>query len=108
MKKVSIQSFTSEYKLTNAFFVFKQNINDSDRGREASGTVPRIVAAMGAASVEAVTDIRYASENISSFNYIVVKEPEKIAAALRDAQDVDIVDVTWIKECLIAGRLLPI
>lgn len=68
--------------------------------------MPRIIAAMGA-NVEAVADIRYATHarELEQYDYIVRKDP----SSLTDSEEgFPVVDVTWIKECLIAGRLLPI
>ena len=76
---------------------------DTDRAMEASRTVPLIILAMGADRVESVSDPKYASElDLTKYDYVVVKDapPQPLAA------DVSFVDVTWIKECLIAGRLL--
>lgn len=59
---------------------------------------------MGATRVEAVADIKHASNrDPTHYDYVVVKElPDK------PLRDVAYVDVTWIKECLIAGRPLPL
>lgn len=72
----------------------------------ASRQVPRIVAAMGA-HVEAVVEVRHAThaKELEQYDYILVKDPSLLSDY--DA-DLPIVNVQWVKECLITGRLLPI
>ncbi|KAI5116342.1 hypothetical protein M0805_009178, partial [Coniferiporia weirii] len=83
----------------------KKNVTSADRAMESSRTVPRIVLSMGAASVEAVADIKHASErDLTRYDYIVGKK-ELLQPFVRNAT---YVDVGWIKECLIAGRLFPV
>jgi len=68
--------------------------------KEASGTVPRIILAMGAARVEAVIDVQYASDRPSGFDYVVAQDP------LPDlGMGVDVVNVEWIKDCLVSRKL---
>ena len=63
---------------------------------------------MGAKVVEAVTDPRYASQPLSEYGYIVVREDDVCSKypQLRGAGRV--VSWSWVKECLISSRLLPI
>ncbi|KAH8116815.1 hypothetical protein DFH11DRAFT_1852350 [Phellopilus nigrolimitatus] len=83
----------------------KKTATAADRSLEASRTVPRIIVCMGAARVEAVADVKHASKkDLTQYDYVVVKE----ALPSPLVQDATYVDVTWIKECLIAGRLLPL
>ncbi|KAI0336523.1 hypothetical protein GY45DRAFT_1266256 [Cubamyces sp. BRFM 1775] len=70
---------------------------------QSSESVPLIILCMGAAAVEAVTDEKHASGKIDEYDYVVV----------RDEQDYErlehverCVDVNWVKDCLISGRLL--
>ncbi|TDL21567.1 hypothetical protein BD410DRAFT_724157 [Rickenella mellea] len=79
---------------------------DNDKSAEASRMVPRIIFAMGAARVEAVAEARFASEkNLAKFDYVVVKEgPPKVPVGT----GATVVDVSWIKDCLISARLLPL
>ncbi|KAH7913741.1 hypothetical protein BJ138DRAFT_1133891 [Hygrophoropsis aurantiaca] len=75
---------------------------------EASRSVPWIILAMGASRVEAAFDLKSASsKNLQSFDYVVVKDNDEAVENLRES-DVTLVHVPWIKQCLIAGRLLPI
>lgn len=63
---------------------------------------------MGATAVEAVIDVRYASTaRLDEYDYIVI-EPEaypEITDRVKNLQHC--VPFTWVKECLISGRLLP-
>ncbi|KAL5489753.1 hypothetical protein ACEPAI_4585 [Sanghuangporus weigelae] len=81
----------------------KKLMTDADRALEASRTVPRIILAMGTDRVEAVADAKHASQALNQYDYVVVKESMP-HPCVRSAT---YVDVTWIKECLIAGRLFP-
>jgi hypothetical protein len=60
---------------------------------------------MGADRVEAVSEIKYASASVSSFDYVIVKEANHYDSHLEDGTTVH---WTWVKDCLIASRLLPI
>lgn len=55
-------------------------------------------------------DIKHASSSdLSQFDYVVVKEFSDVArltATLDFAEDVNCVHLGWVKDCLIAGRLL--
>ena len=54
---------------------------------------------MGAERVEAVVDADHASDrSLDNYDYIVTDRP--------DESDPRYVNVDWIKQCLIAGRLL--
>ena len=72
-------------------------------GRIISGL---IILAMGAKRVEAVAEIRFASDqSCKVFDYVVVKDKGEVVDDLpNDA--ITLVHLPWVKECLIAGRLL--
>jgi len=77
--------------------------SDTSSSMLASRKVPLIVLGMGAKRVEAAADLRNASQkDLGKYDYIVVKDLPR--HALKNAQ---YVDVQWVKECLIAGRLFP-
>ncbi|KAJ2994442.1 hypothetical protein NUW54_g7551 [Trametes sanguinea] len=65
-------------------------------------SVPRIILCMGADTVEAVTDEKYASHDIREYDYIVLREKQAFER-LRGYERC--VDVNWVKDCLISGRL---
>ena len=66
--------------------------------------VPRILLCMGATRVEAVADARNASKSVDEYDYVIVKE-EKDVRPLRNRR-VQCVHFAWVKECLVAGRVL--
>lgn len=57
---------------------------------------------MGAARVEAVGEARNSTHQLAEYDYVVHREGQKP----RNSK-VRYVTVNWIKQCLIAGRLLP-
>jgi hypothetical protein len=60
---------------------------------------------MGASLVEAVSDAKMKpSQAYTSYDYVVV---DKCPTWLGKIEDVHIVPWTWVKDCLIANRLLP-
>ncbi|KAH9843071.1 uncharacterized protein C8Q71DRAFT_699731 [Rhodofomes roseus] len=84
----------------------RRNNSDADKAKEATRMVPCIILAMGASSVEAVPDVKYASaKNLSEYHYVVVKDRGDIG---RVASGPNCVHFGWVKDCLIAGRLLPL
>lgn len=86
-----------------------QTNSDSERAREATRMIPRIVLCMGAARVEAVASFENASfKSLDKYNYIVFREAEEAHKANKTRRLSNCVAFTWIKECLITGRLLPL
>lgn len=81
----------------------KKATPDSEMSKEATHSVPAIILAMGAARVEAVPDMKFASK--TAFDYIIVKDlsdcPKKAKGSI------PYVPFPWVKDCLIAGRILP-
>lgn len=83
-----------------------QSTSDSEKAKEASRAVPSIILAMGAERVEAISDIRFASDqSLETFDYVVVKDLDDIPQGLPDVGH-RLIHVPWIKECLITGRVL--
>ena len=61
---------------------------------------------MGARSVEAVADVKHASREASEYNMIVLRDEDvKKRSALPKAV---CVTVSWVKDCLISSRKLPL
>lgn len=61
---------------------------------------------MGASKVEAITDTKQVSPSeLRHFDYIIAKDPDDMRP---DLGKTVIVDVTWIKECLISSRIVSI
>ncbi|CDO68291.1 hypothetical protein BN946_scf184799.g18 [Trametes cinnabarina] len=68
-------------------------------------SVPLITLCMGADTVEAVTDERHASHDIREYDYIVVRDKQECK---RLSVYEHCVDMDWVKDCLISGRLVPL
>ncbi|KAI1795884.1 hypothetical protein LXA43DRAFT_1058127 [Ganoderma leucocontextum] len=77
---------------------------DSALKKEAAESVPRIVLCMGAVTVESVADLKHASQDAKNYDYIVV--PDQNLSKFSKYENA--VDVNWVKDCLISGRLLPL
>ncbi|KAM5535165.1 hypothetical protein V8D89_011101 [Ganoderma adspersum] len=77
---------------------------DSALKKEAAESVPRIVLCMGAATVESVAELKHASQDPKDYDYIVV--PDQNLGKFSKHENA--VDVKWVKDCLISGRLLPL
>ncbi|KAI0748118.1 hypothetical protein C8Q80DRAFT_717960 [Daedaleopsis nitida] len=72
--------------------------------KDAAEMVPRIILCMGAATVEAVADFKHASRGLDDYDYVVVPDSD-----FDRFPDLDVcVDVNWVKNCLISGRLLAL
>lgn len=61
---------------------------------------------MGAETVETVATLQYASKDLNEYDYIVVRDNCSVHPDYTDYPKV--VEWTWVKECLIASRILPI
>ncbi|KAF8587431.1 hypothetical protein K439DRAFT_825285 [Ramaria rubella] len=69
------------------------------------GTFPKVILAMGASFVQAVTEITLVNVNGSqSFDYTVVDDGQDLV----EYQDAQAVNVSWIKKCLVTGIEGPI
>lgn len=62
---------------------------------------------MGASRVEAVTEVKFATKNLSAYGYVVIKDSSERPKDL-PKDGLTLVHVPWVKDCLITGRLLPI
>ncbi|KAI0054163.1 hypothetical protein FA95DRAFT_43641 [Auriscalpium vulgare] len=76
------------------------------RGKKEEGesSVPRIIVSMGADRVEAVPELRYASPKVE-FDYVIWP---KLDEDEMDEMEESWVSFPWVKDCLVAGRLLPL
>lgn len=84
---------------------FLQNNSDNEKAKESARMVPRIILAMGAARVEAVPELKHASSSdLSAFDLVVVKEQHD--ASRIPGKATRCVNFQWVKDCLIAARLL--
>lgn len=76
-----------------------------EKGQEAINAVARIILAMGAEYVEAVTDIQHATSGVSAYDFVIIREASHYSPELSDATTVH---WNWVKDCLIASRYLPL
>ncbi|KAF8077869.1 hypothetical protein FPV67DRAFT_1662656 [Lyophyllum atratum] len=83
----------------------KKLTSAEEKTQEAHNAVTRIILAMGADRVEAVSDVKYASNSVSLFDFVVIKEAHQYNSHLEEGRTVH---WAWVKDCLIASRLLPI
>ncbi|KAI0709231.1 hypothetical protein C8Q76DRAFT_813486 [Earliella scabrosa] len=89
--------------ISSDFVPYRQKGKKVRSDSEAAEMVPRIVLCMGAATVEAVSDRKFASRKLKDYDYVVVRDD----ADTSSFQDVNnCVNVSWVKDCLISGRLL--
>ena len=72
--------------------------------------IPRIILCMGASIVEAVSSLTYANGQHfeEDYDYIVVEPRVYEDITARVKQFKNWVPFTWVKECLITSRLLPV
>ena len=77
----------------------------ADQKRVAFSYLPKLVLAMGARLVEAVSDVKYASENKESYDFRFVTGDSAESRAPRDG--LQYYTVGDLKELLISGRPLP-
>lgn len=75
-----------------------------EKSTEGGRFIPRIIVSMGAARVEAVPELKYASNpDLKDFQYVVVKELHERPSVGGEKY----VSMEWVKDCLIAGRMFP-
>lgn len=60
---------------------------------------------MGAEVVEAVTELRYTAKALANYDYVVIREP---CQYVREFAQCTTVHWAWVKDCLIASRLLAL
>lgn len=73
---------------------------------QASLRYSQMMCAMGAASVEVVTEAKKASQDLAQYDYVVAND-EKADAVRKELKGKEVGTVTWFKQCLITGLLLP-
>ena len=60
---------------------------------------------MGADRVEAVTEPKYATHNLSDYDYVVIREANHYQHEFAECVTVH---WSWVKDCLIASGYLPL
>jgi len=102
-KRVCLNSLSSVLHALTVMFVQLPGVDE--KAQEAINAVARIILAMGAESVEAVTDIQHASTGVSAFDFVIIREASHYFPELSNATTVH---WNWVKDCLIASRYLPL
>jgi len=75
-----------------------------EKSNDGGRFIPRIIVSMGAARVEAVPELKYASNpDLKEFQYVVVKDMHERPSVGGEKY----VSMEWVKDCLIAGRMFP-
>ncbi|KAJ7774489.1 hypothetical protein DFH07DRAFT_767201 [Mycena maculata] len=75
-------------------------------GTQAAAVIPRIILAMGAESVETVSDVKHASCPLAEYDYIVVFAAKE--RQLRGCTVSTVVSWDWVKDALISRSIPPI
>ncbi|EJF65854.1 hypothetical protein DICSQDRAFT_77708 [Dichomitus squalens LYAD-421 SS1] len=94
---------TSILCISSDYVPAKKAKKSGDAAKDAAESVPRITLCMGAATVESVADAKHASRDPKLYDYVVVPDQN----LSKFAKYKNAVDVNWVKDCLISGRLLP-
>ncbi|KAF9013900.1 hypothetical protein BDQ17DRAFT_1230890 [Cyathus striatus] len=74
-----------------------------EKAQEAHNALARIILAMGASRVEAVSDLKYASATTADYDLIVIRDADRYTQELPSHTTVH---WTWVKDCLVASRFL--
>ena len=88
-------------------FIFsgKQNGNAADKNASVE-MVPRIILCMGAALVESVSDLKYATHDLKHYDLVVVHKDQDFARYSKKIEHC--VEMSWVKDCLISRQLLTL
>ncbi|KAF9535266.1 hypothetical protein CPB83DRAFT_779065 [Crepidotus variabilis] len=76
-----------------------------EKSQEAMNALPRIILAMGAETVENVTEPTFASKELAEYDYLVIRDPAHYSTEFSACTTVH---WAWVKESLIASRCLPL
>jgi hypothetical protein len=102
-KRVCSISLVTTYLSHTDLFIKRAGIDE--KSQEAINAVTRIILSMGADRVEAVTELKYATHNLSDYDYIVIREASHYQHEFAECVTVH---WSWVKDCLIASRCLPL
>ncbi|KAF8163374.1 hypothetical protein B0H34DRAFT_764888 [Crassisporium funariophilum] len=83
----------------------RRRIGVDEKSQEAINAVTRIILSMGADRVEAVTELRFASRDLTHYDFLVIRGVENYSSEFAECTTVH---WTWVKDCLIASRYLPL
>lgn len=83
---------------------------EDDRQNKSTRELPGIMLAMGADQVEAVCDLKDAQHEINDYDFVLVKDLEEVKKfnGVVKGERPPCVHIPWVKECLVAGRLLDV
>jgi len=104
----SIECFQEEFKLfkdTQFAFICTK----SKRSKEYQHSIRSVLTAMGASRVETIQAHLLAKRNeesLARFDFVVLEDRREIPPALTRSIRQRVVDFEFIKQCLIAGRVL--
>ena len=102
-KRVCSINLATAYLSHTDFFIKRAGIDE--KSQEAINAVARIILSMGADRVEAVTELKYTTHNLSDYDYIVIREASHYQPEFAEC---DTVHWAWVKDSLIASRFLPL
>ena len=103
-KRVCLISLVTTALSYTDYIIFKRAGID-EKSQEAINAVARIILSMGADRVEAVTELKYADNNLLDYDYVVIREATHYQPELSECLTVH---WGWVKDCLIASRYLPL
>ena len=109
LKRVSAYTMCDIHPLSKTVMGFKLNSED-DRQNESTRKLPSIILAMGADHVEAVCDVKYAHYKMNGYDLVLAKDVEDVKKfnSTGKGDRPPCVHIPWVKECLVAGKLLDI
>jgi hypothetical protein len=84
--------------------------SEDDKQNESTRKLPSIMLAMGADQVEAVFDEKHTASKTSKYDFVLVKDAEDVKKfnSTGKGDRPPCVHIPWVKDCLVAGRLLDI
>jgi hypothetical protein len=84
--------------------------SEDDKQNESTRKLPSIMLAMGADHVEAVFDEKHTASKTSKYDFVLVKDAEDVKKfnSTGKGDRPPCVHIPWVKECLVAGKLLDI
>ena len=109
LKRVSAHAVSDTRSLSKPMKKSQLNSAD-DKQYESTRKLPSIMLAMGADQVEAVCELKHALHKITEYDLVLVKDEEEVEKfnAAGKGERPPCVHIPWVKECLVAGKLLDI
>lgn len=109
LKRVSVYVIPDSRPFSEPEVNLQINTED-DRQNESTRKLPSIMLAMGADHVEAVYDEKHAAYKTTEYDLVLVRDVEAVRKfnSTGKGDRPPCVHIPWVKECLIAGKLLDI